>query len=170
MKFEHLVQVNDPLMDRNLWLSRDQIWFGLMARAFKPDRFILGLEEAEVIESKRIGDLTILKRRLDFGPFAVSDTVELQEGAFTRTTIHPDSIGGNSIMSISIEEPETGAYWLRFQYDLATDSSTSGSETLTENQYEEARKQAYKASDIDTVKMIRELANTLPNASEQPSG
>ena len=44
MRFEHLVQINDPLMPLLEPLSREQLWRGLVRRAEEPTRFVLGLE------------------------------------------------------------------------------------------------------------------------------
>ncbi|MCQ8896906.1 SRPBCC family protein [Limnobacter humi] len=161
MKFEHLVQINDPKLPVVDWLTREQLWMGLVARAWKPTRFILGLEQAEVTEISHSGTVTTLHRRLDYGAFQVEDTIELHDELRTETRVVPNQHCGPSTLTITIEEPEQGLLWLRFQYHVQ-DADGLNAEDNAHSEYEEARKQAYRAADIDTVKMIRELASTLP--------
>ena len=161
MKFEHLVQINDPTLPHVAFLSREQVWLGLVARAWKPTQFILGLEDAQVTEKKRQGNTTILHRTLNYGPFQIQDTVELSDETRSETKIQANIYCGPSSMSITIEEPEKDLLWLRFKYhiqDLETDAASDASQS----QIDEARRQAYHAADIDTVKLIRELALMWP--------
>lgn len=168
MKFEHLVQINDPKLPGVGWLTREQLWFGLVARAWRPVKFIMGLEEAEVTESERQGNVTTLKRRLNYGTFQINDTISLVDEQRTETRVAANPYCGRSSMVISIEEPEDGQLWLRFQYELDDSSTTQASNegNAQAADLSEYRKQAYRAADIDTVKMIRELALTLPSPGE----
>jgi hypothetical protein len=162
MKFEHLVQINDPSLPGIDWLTRQQLWFGLVARAWKPTRFVLGLEDAQVIETSQEGNITTLARVLNYGPFQIEDTIELIEEYRTKTSIVANQFCGDSTLTISIEEPEAGELWLRFQYQVGdTPAQTDGPE-VSSNDMDEIRKQAYRAADIDTVRMIRELAMAMP--------
>ncbi|MBK9243241.1 MAG: DUF1857 family protein [Burkholderiales bacterium] len=43
MRFEHLVQINDPLQPLLTEVSREQLWRGLLRRAEQPTEFVLGL-------------------------------------------------------------------------------------------------------------------------------
>ncbi|HEX4917030.1 MAG TPA: SRPBCC family protein [Limnobacter sp.] len=168
MKFEHLVQINDPSLPGVDWLTREQLWFGLVARAWKPTKFILGLEDAQVLESSRNGNVTTLTRRLNYGAFQIEDTIDLFDEDRTETRIKANKHCGNSTLTITIEEPEAGELWLRFQYhvkDAEPDVSEVSPDHARANEFEEIRKQAYRAADIDTVRMIRELALSLPNAN-----
>ena len=49
MKFEHLVQINDPLMPLLDPLTRSQVWRGLVRRAEDPVPFILGLDDCRIL-------------------------------------------------------------------------------------------------------------------------
>ncbi len=167
MKFEHLVQINDPSLPGVDWLTRQQLWFGLVARAWKPTKFILGLENAEIVQTLQHDNVTVLKRVLDYGPFKIQDVTSLHEEERSETTIAANEFCGDSTLTICIEEPEPGELWLRFNYDVGELSTKA----LTDNQPpsredEEVRKQAYRASDIDTVRMIRELALTIPGDND----
>jgi hypothetical protein len=42
MRFEHLVEINDPLMPLLTELTREQLWRGLVLRAEDPTQFIGG--------------------------------------------------------------------------------------------------------------------------------
>ncbi|HEX4856295.1 MAG TPA: SRPBCC family protein [Limnobacter sp.] len=160
MKFEHLVQINDPVLPGVDWLTRQQLWLGLVARAWKPTRFILGLEQAKVTQTHQQGNITTLARVLDYGPFQIEDTVELHEENRSETRIAANRFCGDSTLVISIEEPQPGELWLRFQYQI---SDAEGSDANSSSpDVNEIRKQAYRAADIDTVKMIRELALAFP--------
>lgn len=166
MKFEHLVQINDPSLPGIDWLTRQQLWLGLVARAWKPTRFVLGLEDAKVMQTRQEGKVTTLARVLNYGPFQIEDTTELIEADRSETRISANQFCGDSSLTISIEEPKQGELWLRFQYevnDLAdSGGSTEASSSASSADVDEIRRQAYKAADIDTVKMIRELALAMP--------
>lgn len=168
MKFEHLVQINDPSLPGVDWLTRQQLWFGLVARAWKPTRFILGLEDAQVIQTGQQGNITTLARVLNYGPFQIADTMELHEEERTETRITANQFCGDSTLTISIEEPDQGELWLRFQYQVSDAPSAAGVPGASSQDVDEIRKQAYRAADIDTVKMIRELAMAMPQ--QAPSG
>ena len=168
MKFEHLVQINDPSLPGVDWLTRQQLWFGLVARAWKPTRFILGLEDAQVTQTGQQGNVTTLSRVLNYGPFQITDTMELHEEERTETRILANQFCGDSTLTISIEEPDQGELWLRFQYQVSDAPSTGDVPGASSQDVDEIRKQAYRAADIDTVKMIRELAMTMPQ--QAPSG
>ena len=55
---------------------------------------------------------------------------------------------------MTIEEPQAGALFVRFAYDDHRDTA----ETAEESFYNDFRRNAYKESDIDTIHMIRQLA------------
>ncbi|MAZ08438.1 MULTISPECIES: SRPBCC family protein [unclassified Limnobacter] len=162
MKFEHLVQINDPSLPGIDWLTRQQLWFGLVARAWKPTRFVLGLEDAQVMQTSQEGNITTLARVLNYGPFQIEDTIELIEEDRTETRIVANQFCGDSTLTISIEEPESGELWLRFQYQVSDVPSSAGGSEVSSHDVDEIRKQAYRAADIDTVRMIRELAMAMP--------
>jgi hypothetical protein len=59
-----------------------------------------------------------------------------------------------SDLTMTIEEPAAGALFVRFEYD---DHQQSADDAEAEF-YNNFRRDAYKESDIDTVRKIRELA------------
>ncbi|HVE88597.1 MAG TPA: AtaL-like protein, partial [Burkholderiaceae bacterium] len=56
MRFEHLIQINDPLMPLLDTLTREQLWRGLVMRAEEPTQFVLGLEVATIHSRSHVGD------------------------------------------------------------------------------------------------------------------
>ena len=168
MKFEHLVQINDPSLPGVDWLTRQQLWLGLVARAWKPTRFVLGLEDAQITESRQQGNVTTLYRVLDYGPFKIEDSIELHEEDRTETRIVANQFCGDSTLTISIEEPNQGELWLRFYYQVSDAPNTGDVPGASSTDVEEVRKQAYRAADIDTVRMIRELAMAMPPQTPEP--
>lgn len=175
MRFEHLIQINDNNLTEVENLSREQLWFGLVARAYKPTKFIMGLEGADILDTQLQEGVMLIKRRLDFGSFKIFDEIELHEEERTVNRIYPSEFSGASSLVIQIEEPQQEELWLRFTYHIEELNGPDGNPTqsgLDTQQMNEARRQAYKASDIDTVKMIRELAGMTPDlgSPESPSG
>jgi hypothetical protein len=57
-----------------------------------------------------------------------------------------------SSLSMTIEEPGPGQLFVRFEYESA------GEESEEDAFYNEFRRSAYQESDIDTVRIIRQLA------------
>jgi hypothetical protein len=157
MHFEHLVQINDPLMPLLDPLSRSQLWRGLVRRAEEPTRFVLGLEGATIDSRTERRDATELTRTLDFGSFRVNDRVVLTPMTGSVTHVAACERFPASRLTIRIEEPQPEMFYLRFIYeffdgDAANDADEIDAATTV------LRKQAYASSDLDTVKCIRDLA------------
>ena len=150
MNFEHLIQINDlqnPLVET---LSRDQVWQGLLHRVEDATPFLPGLESCTVVE--RHADH--LLRKLDFGAAVIHDRVTLHANHWVRFDILPSEQLAGGSLTITIEEPEPAALFLRFAY-ATTFASDPNSE---ERAYIDYIKSAYHQSDIDCVRIIRTLA------------
>jgi len=154
MQFEHLIEINDPLMTLLDPLSREEIWQGLVLRAYAPKEFVLGLEGADVEELSGNGGITVLSRTLDYGRFTVRDTVTLYPLQSTVTDVSAAAGIAKSRLTITIEEPATDRFYLRFLYESEDEEIHDGMDAMTMT----LRKEAYYASDIDTVTRIRTLA------------
>jgi hypothetical protein len=154
MRYEHLIEINDPLSAANDPLSREDLWQGLMLRAYSPQKFALGMEGAIVAELSRDAATTVLARTLDYGVFKVNDTVTLRSGAAMITDVAASDGVAKGRLTITIEEPAASRLYLRFLYELDEADATSGWDATTAA----LREQAYFASDMDTVAQIRELA------------
>ena len=154
MRYEHLVQINDPLMPLLDTLTRNQVWQGLMVRAEDPTQFVLGLEGATIHSHEVRGDVHELTRTLDFGSFRVEDRVRLvrDRGSEVRTEAGPTWPA--SRLTITIEEPGPELLFLRFVYE--SDEPAGGEES--DPVIIGLREQAYERADLDTVVRIRALA------------
>lgn len=149
MQFEHLIEINDslnPLIDP---LTRDQLWRGLVMRAEAPKLFVPWLDECRLLER----DETVLHRELRYEALHIRDQVTFTPQETVRYDVPAQGDILTSSLIMTIEEPQTGALFVRFQYD------DGRSEDDTDAFYNEFRRSAYEESDIDTIKMIRQLAD-----------
>lgn len=148
MKFEHVVIVNDPQNPLIENLSREQLWFGLLCRVENPAPFLPGLESCQVLERWPDGML----RELDFGALRIRDRVTLDPMISVSFEAEKcaQHAGGN--LTICIEEPASDQLVLRFVYRTTQPDTEDGS-----TMYADLVKSAYEQSDIDTVRVIREI-------------
>ena len=149
MKFEHLIEINDPRNPMIPLLTRDQLWQGLMFRAEDAVPFLPGLEDCIILER---GDCTLL-RRLDFGKAAIEDRVTWSRFEWMCFEVARTDAHAGGTLTITIEEPEEDHLFLRFAYattlgEIANDEDAA---------YAEFVKSAYHESDIETVPVIRTL-------------
>lgn len=149
MKFEHLIEINDPRNPMMPLLTREQLWQGLMFRAEDATHFLPGLDTCVILER---GDGR-LQRRLDFGRAAIEDTVTWRHLEWMCFTVARTGEHAGGTLTIAIEEPEESHIFLRFAYET-TLGETSGDEDAA---YAEFVKSAYRESDIETVRVIRAL-------------
>lgn len=151
MKFEHLVEVNDLADPNASALSREELWFGLLCRAEDARAFLPGLEACRILE-RSDGELV---RELHFGQAVIRDRVRLQELEWIsfESEATAEHAGGN--LTIRIEEPQPGALFLRFTY--TTSLPEFGGEDA---QYADIVRSAYHQSDLDTLKVIRMIAES----------
>lgn len=154
MRYEHLVEINDPLFPLLSHLTREQLWEGLVLRAHAPQQFIYGLDGAIIEEVPSDDATTVLRRTLDFGTFTVRDLVRMRPGESVHTEIEAGLEWPQSRLIISIEEPERGRLYLRFLYEWEQASTASELDSVTLA----IREQAYHDSDLDTVARLRRLA------------
>jgi hypothetical protein len=154
VRYEHLVQINDPLMPLLDPLTRNQLWQGLVLRAEEPTQFVLGLEGATIHTRTSRGRIRELTRTLDFGSFRVKDRVRLIKDQ--RSEIHTQAgpTWPASRLTITIEEPAPDLLFLRFVYESDEVAGEGGLDAITVA----LREQAYRSADLDTVIRIRALA------------
>ena len=152
MNFQHIIQINDlqnPLIEV---LTRDQIWSGLLHRVEDATPFLPGLERCTIVE--RHADH--LLRELDFGAAVIHDRVTLVENHWVRFEIVPSEQHAGGSLTISIEEPEPLALFLRFAYTTTLANNPNSEDRA----YIEYVKSAYHQSDVDCVKLIRTLTTS----------
>lgn len=148
MHYEHLVQINDPADPRVPPLTREQLWLGLVARAERPQYFLIGMDECRIVEHTG----NALRREMQFGKTLVRDRVTYEPSVQIRFDVEPTAESGVAQMIMRIEEPQPGVLFVRFVYDLqsVTDDAVGDAD--------EFRKSAYREADVDTVQMIRQFA------------
>jgi hypothetical protein len=150
MKFAHLVEINDPLDPLIETLTRDQLWRGLVMRAEQPKLFVPYLDECHI----EVRSAALIGRRLHYGDTVIADQVSFLPSLQLHYHVPQQKDIPASDLNVTIEEPQPGRLYVRFEYD----DNNSAEETAAEAFYNDFRRSAYKESDIDTVRVIRELA------------
>lgn len=150
MKFNHLVEINLPDNPLVVSLTREQLWRGLVLRAERPTLFQLGLDACEITARASGG----LSRTLHFGKLVVRDQVRFAPLQQVHYHVPQQEQIPMSDLRMTIEEPQQGALFVRFEYD----DHQEGQESAEESFYNDFRREAYKEADIDTIRMIRQLA------------
>jgi hypothetical protein len=139
-------------------MTREQLWEGLVLRAEQPQLFVLGLDTCTILS--RTGDT--LERELHYGQATVRDRVTLLANQSVRYDIlaTESHVGGS--LTMTIEQPDELQLFLRFEY--TTTLPVSDDEDARQTQ--EIVKSAYRESDIDTVRLIRQYVqgNKAPGA------
>ena len=150
MKFEHLIEINDPLNPLLDALTIEQLWSGLVLRAEAPKLFVPQLDEA-IIDERTDNSF---RRRLRYGQLVIEDRVRLEPMQRVVYDVPAQNEITASTLTMSIEQPTADTLYVRFQYDDGHDAETDAANAM----YNEFKRSAYKEADIDTVGMIRELA------------
>lgn len=147
MQFQHLIEINDPLNPLIEPLTREQLWRGLMLRAESPTLFVPWLDECTLDER----DGEILRRTLRYDALLIQDQVTFSPQTSVRYDVPAQADIPQSSLIMRIEEPQPGALFVRFEYAVAkTDDEMDAF-------YNEFRRSAYQESDIDTIRVIRQL-------------
>ncbi|WP_019139916.1 SRPBCC family protein [Noviherbaspirillum massiliense] len=149
MKFAHLVEINDPLNPLISRLTREQLWRGLVARAESPQDFIPSLDRCLLHERTEL----TLARELHFGDLVVRDQVTFLPQHQVRYQVPKQKDISASSLTMTIEEPEPDIFFVRFEYDDGNEPVSSA-----EAFYDEFRRSAYQEADIDTIRIIRQMA------------
>jgi len=151
LRFEHLIEINDPLNPLIDPLSREQVWTGLMYRVEEPAIFLPGLDRCDILSrtDERI------ERELHFGAASIRDSVtfQLHEWVCFESAANADHAGGKLI--IRFEQPDALRLYLRFTYETTLPEGMAAGEVV---QVSEFVKSAYRESDVDTVRIIRMIA------------
>jgi hypothetical protein len=150
MKFEHLVEINDPMNPLLDTLTREQLWHGLVLRAEQPKLFIPHLDTCEILER----DAGIMRRRLTFGPLVIEDKVTLTPLQEVHYDVPAQGDIAASTLRMVIEAPTSAMLLVRFCYDDGMGEHVDQANAM----YDEFKKSAYEEADIDTVRILRQLA------------
>jgi hypothetical protein len=150
MKFEHLIEINDPLNPLIDPITREQLWRGLVLHANSPKLFVPHLDECTISERSSEG----FRRLRRFGELFIDDRVILTPMKEVRYEVHAQGDISASSLTVTIESPEEHILFVRFRYDDGHDAVTDAANAM----YDEFKKSAYQEADIDTIRMVRELA------------
>jgi len=157
LNFEHLIQINDPLNPLVVAMTREQLWEGLVLRAEQPQLFVIGLDSCTILSRT---DST-LERELHYGHATVRDRVTLTPKESVRYDIlaTAEHVGGS--LTMTIEQPDPLQLFLRFEYRTTLPTA----DTEDDRRTSEIVKSAYRESDIDTVRLIRQFVQGDGNLS-----
>lgn len=150
MKFEHLIEINDPLNPLIDALTREQLWRGLVLHAESPKLFVPHLDECTISERTSGG----FRRNRRFGELRIDDRVTLTPLREVRYDVHEQGDISASSLAVTIEAPSEHSMFVRFRYDDGHDAATDAANAM----YDEFKKSAYQEADIDVIRILRELA------------
>jgi len=150
MKFDHLLHINDLLSPRIKPITRTQLWRGLVLRAQAPGLFMPWLDECDLVAKSP----AILKRVLHYGEVKIHDVVTFLPESEIRYNVAAQSDVPASQLVVRIEEPDHERLNVRFSYDDSLQEVPGSLEAF----YNAYRRSAYEESDIDTIRIIRQLA------------
>ena len=153
LRHEHLVRINDPANPSGAWLTRQQLWEGLRNTVMMPQILDPSIDEVSV-DTAADGTLQRCIRR---GAATALDAVELREQE--SLLIRADTAGpfAGSSLTIRIEEPAPEMLFVRFVYELV------GLEAGRTEEEDNARRDAYRTSDIERVRLARRYSSVIKN-------
>jgi len=151
MKFEHLIQINDPMNPLIDTISVEQLWRGLVLRAESPTMFVPHLDECTIGER----DSGSFKRRLRYGDLVIDDVVYMTPLKEVRYEVPAQGEIAASCLSMKIEAPGDAVLLVRFSYDDGQGEHSDPANAM----YDDFKRSAYQEADIDTVRILRQLAS-----------
>ncbi len=150
MKFQHLVQINDPLNPLIDPLTREQVWHGLVLKAENPLLFVPTLDSFKLLA--RHADW--IERELRFGSQVVRDRVSFQPMDQLRQETEATGEIPAATLVTSIEAPDEWQLFVRFDYSSHPPNGAPPVDPL----YQGFIQQAYVEADTDAIRTIRRLA------------
>jgi hypothetical protein len=159
VRYEHLVQINDPARPDIRALSRAQLWRGLVLRAARPELFDPSIDETRTLEEDAARQLREVRR----SAATLTERVEFEpETRVTLTAVAGGGLSGSQL-EMRIEEPVPAALFVRFVYELRGPAVPTDAGEL------QAIRQAYYFADIDVVRHIRTIVEDESGATESPT-
>lgn len=155
MRYEHLVEVNDPLNPLLDPLTREQIWNGLVLRAEEPARFQEQVESSAILERGE----GYLEREVYLGNLRVRDRIRFDPMSTVHYQTQPGENHGGGSLTMTIEEPAPGHLFVRFLYQTALSEVTHYETDAGDAYFAPYVKAAYEQADIETIRRIREFAD-----------
>ena len=95
----------------------------------------------------------MVQRELRYGETVIRDRVSYLPQMQVHYHVPEQKDIPMSDLTMTIEEPQEGVLYVRFIYD-----DHKADEDSTQAFYNEFRRSAYQEADIDTIRMVRELA------------
>ncbi|RYY22354.1 MAG: DUF1857 family protein [Sphingomonadales bacterium] len=151
MKFEHLIEINDPMNPLIDTISIEQLWRGLVLRAESPTLFVPHLDECTLGE-RNSGSVA---RRLRYGDLVIDDVVYFTPLKEVRYEVPAQGEIAASSLSMKIEAPTSAMLMVRFCYDDGQGEHTDPANAM----YDDFKRSAYQEADIDTVRILRQMAS-----------
>lgn len=152
MKFEHLVEINDLTNPAIPVITRDQLWRGLIMRAESPQLFVDYIDECSITERSEVA----MTRVLRYGELVIRDQVNFVHHTHVHYDVPSQKDIPQSSLRMSIEEPSPNALFVRFEYD----NGQTEQQDKENEMYDAYRRSAYEEADVDTVRVIRDLAES----------
>lgn len=150
MKFHHLIEINDLQNPSASVLTREQLWHGLVLRAEAQTLFMDHLDRCTILERTP----ETLSRELHYGTLVIRDRVKLTPQEEVLYEVPAQGEIAASRMTMRIEEPVPGAFFVRFDYE---EGSPEPHDAMNDF-YNEFRRSAYHEADVETIRTIRRLA------------
>lgn len=146
MRFEHLLQVNEPGNATVPPMTRAELWRGLLLRVDTPQRFPLGPDRCQSTVGAHADER---RREIRYGALRFQDTVTLEPERRIVFAPEPHEGAATVVLRIDIEEPQPGALFLRFAYEW--EPLSPGEAAL-----QRYREQAWLEHDRDMLRALRE--------------
>ncbi|QDQ28539.1 DUF1857 family protein [Chitinimonas arctica] len=156
MLYEHLIQINDPNSPLLEPISRAQLWRGLMRRVEQPQEFLVGVEHVAIVARGE----GWLKREMLLGALRVEDHVSFEPEVQIHFLTSPSEQHQGGSFTMRIEEPSQGELFVRFRYQTLLPETSQTDSEEDDAKYAGYVKAAYRSTDVDAVRWIRELAET----------
>jgi hypothetical protein len=150
MKFEHLIEINDLTNPLTEVITREQLWRGLVLRAESPKLFMAYIDDVSITDRTEVS----MSRTIRYGELIVVDQVSLVHLEHVHYAVAAQKDIPQSSLRMSIDEPAPDALFVRFVYD----DGHSAEDDAANETYNDYRRSAYQEADIDTVRLIREMA------------
>jgi hypothetical protein len=150
MKFEHLVEINDLANPSIPVITREQLWRGLVLRAESPKLFVDYIDECSITERTELS----MQRSLRYGDLRIIDQVRFVHQQHVHYDVPSQQDIPQSSLRMSIEEPVSNTLFVRFVYD----NGYTAEQDIENEMYNAYRRSAYEEADVDTIRLIRELA------------
>jgi hypothetical protein len=149
MEFNHLIEINQPLLSLVDVLTHAQLWQGLVLRAEMPKLFVPYLDGCTISARSETG----FARALQYGDLVINDVVTLSAPNQILYSVPAQKDIPASSLTVTIEEPQPDVFYVRFAYDDGQSEAADSVDAF----YNEYRRSAYEEADIDTIRLIRQM-------------